>query len=297
MSAMVEDQSSKISAQSQMRHPGVEDEMDPKPQYYSDKYKAAGKLEGKVAIVTGGDSGIGRSVCVLFAAEGADAVVLVYKATDEDVDADLTVKEIKRVSNGKTKAKAIRADLGKDENCKYVVDTVVKEFGRIDVLVNNASEQFYKESIEEIEPEQLERTFRSNIFSMFFLTRHAVKHMKEGSCIINTTSITAYQGAPMLLDYSSTKGAILAFTRGLALQLVKRGIRVNGVAPGPIWTPLIPASFPKEQTEGASWGSAPMGRVGQPFECATAYVFLASEDSSYYSGQVLHPNGGTVVNA
>ncbi|XP_024376055.1 glucose and ribitol dehydrogenase isoform X1 [Physcomitrium patens] len=300
MSRMVEDPSPNIPAQTQKHHPGVEAEIQgPKPQYYSDKYVPAGKLEGKVAIVTGGDSGIGRSVSVLFAAEGAEAVVIVYKAPEEDIDGEHTVKDIERVSLGKCKARVIRTDLGHDDNCKLTIDAVVKEFGRIDVLVNNASEQFYKESIEEIEPEQLERTFRSNIFSMFYMTRHAVKHMKEGACIINTTSITAYQGAPMLLDYSATKGAILAFTRGLALQLVKRGIRVNGVAPGPIWTPFIPASFPAEQTEGAKWGTStvPMARAGQPFECGTAYVFLASEDSSYYTGQVLHPNGGAVVNA
>ncbi|KAK2456546.1 NADPH-dependent aldehyde reductase 1, chloroplastic [Trifolium repens] len=191
---------------------------------------------------------------------------------------------------------ALAADLGFDENCKRVVDDVVNAYGHIDILVNNAAEQYECSSVEEIDEPRLERVFRTNIFSYFFMTRHALKHMKEGSSIINTTSVNAYKGNAKLLDYTSTKGAIVAFTRGLSLQLVSKGIRVNGVAPGPIWTPLIPASFKEEETAQFG-GQVPMNRAGQPIEVAPSYVFLASNQcSSYFTGQVLHPNGGTVVN-
>lgn len=235
-------------------------------------------------------------MCNLFSLEGA-TVAFTYVKGDEDKDTRDTLEIIK---NGKsTDAKdpmAVAADLGFDENCKRVVDEVVNAYGRIDILVNNAAEQYECSSVEEIDEPRLERVFRTNIFSYFFMTRHALKHMKEGSSIINTTSVNAYKGNAKLLDYTSTKGAIVAFTRGLSLQLVSKGIRVNGVAPGPIWTPLIPASFQEEETAQFG-GQVPMNRAGQPIEVAPSYVFLASNQcSSYFTGQVLHPNGGTVVN-
>jgi NAD(P)-dependent dehydrogenase (short-subunit alcohol dehydrogenase family) len=228
--------------------------------------------------------------------EGA-TVAFTYLPGPEDKDADDTLDILKKskVASAKDPLK-IGVDLGFDENCKKVIDEVVEKYGRIDILVNNAGEQHTVENVEDLEPEQIERTFRTNIYSMFFLTRHAVPHMKEGSAIVNSSSVNAYKGNPTLLDYTATKGAIIAFTRGLALQLVKRGIRVNAVAPGPVWTPLIPSSFPPEKTE--KFGSqVPMGRAGEPAEIATAYVFLASEDGSYFTGQCLHPNGGYIVNA
>ncbi|XP_057835526.1 NADPH-dependent aldehyde reductase 1, chloroplastic isoform X2 [Cryptomeria japonica] len=301
MSSVVENPGPQIPAQVQRQHPGLEHPMQPRPQFFSTAYKPAvtiaSKLDGRVALITGGDSGIGRSIACLYALEGAD-VAIVYKGQIEEEDKEETLQVIHKLTNGKAKVIACPADIGFDDQCKCVVDSVVRKFGRIDILVNNAAEQFYKESIVEITPEQLERTFRSNIFSQFFLTRHCLRHMKKGSCIINTTSIVAYRGEAGLLDYCSTKGAIVSFTRGLALQLVKRGIRVNGVAPGPIWTPLIPASFPADKVEKGKWGeNVPMKRPGQPFEVATSYVFLASQDASYITGQVLHPNGGAIVNA
>ncbi|XP_022140852.1 NADPH-dependent aldehyde reductase 1, chloroplastic-like [Momordica charantia] len=283
--------------QKQQAQPGKEHVMDPTPQFTSPDYKPANKLQGKVALVTGGDSGIGRAVCYCFALEGA-TVAFSYVKTQEDRDANDTIEMIRKAkSAGAKDPMAITADLGYDENCKRVVEEVVKAYGRIDVLVNNAAEQYKSSSVEDIDEERLERVFRTNIFSYFFTTRHALKHMKEGSSIINTTSVNAYKGNAKLLDYTATKGAIVAFTRGLALQLATKGIRVNGVAPGPIWTPLIPASFDEEET--ANFGSeVPMKRAGQPIEVAPSFVFLACNvDSSYITGQVLHPNGGTVVNA
>ncbi|XP_074356298.1 glucose and ribitol dehydrogenase-like [Apium graveolens] len=288
---------SQFPPQKQEAQPGKEHVMDPNPQATSHHYHPANKLQGKVALVTGGDSGIGRSVCHCFALEGA-TVAFTYVKGQEDKDAKDTLDMIRKAKRSDARDPiAVPTDLGFDENCKKVVDEVVKAFGRIDILVNNAAEQYKASSVEEIDEDRLLRVFRTNIFSYFFLTRHALKHMKGGSCIINTTSVNAYKGNAKLLDYTSTKGAIVAFTRGLALQLVEKGIRVNGVAPGPIWTPLIPASFDEE--ESAKFGSqTPMKRAGQPIEVATAYVFLASNaDSSYYTGQVLHPNGGSIVNA
>lgn len=274
--------------------------MQPIPKFRGENYKAAGKLKGKVALITGGDSGIGRSVGVLFTREGA-TVAFTYVKDAEEKDAADTINLLKEYKTDGAVGDpiAIPCDLGFDDQCKKVVDEVAKKYGRIDILVNNAAEQHVVESIEDLLPEQVERTFRTNIFSQFFLVRHALKHMKEGSSIINTTSVNAFKGNTTLLDYTATKGAILAFTRGLALQLVKRGIRVNAVAPGPIWTPLIPASMGQGKPEQMkSFGSeAPMGRAGEPEEVATGFVFLASEDSSYYTGQTLHPNGGVVVNA
>ncbi|OMO62502.1 Short-chain dehydrogenase/reductase SDR [Corchorus capsularis] len=283
--------------QKQESQPGKEHVMDPIPQFTSPDYKPSNKLQGKVALVTGGDSGIGRAVCQCFVREGA-TVAFTYVKSQEEKDAQETLEMLKKEKTADAKDPiAIPADLGFDENCKKVVDQVVKAFGQIDILVNNAAEQYKASSVEEIDEQRLERVFRTNIFSYFFMTRHALKHMKEGSAIINTTSINAYKGNDKLLDYTATKGAIVAFTRGLSLQLVKRGIRVNGVAPGPIWTPLIPSSFDEEEV--SQFGSeVPMKRAGQPIEVAPSYVFLACNHcSSYISGQVLHPNGGAIVNA
>ncbi|XP_057549865.1 NADPH-dependent aldehyde reductase 1, chloroplastic-like [Amaranthus tricolor] len=287
---------SNFPAQRQETQPGKQHVMDPVPGTVHPDYKPANKLQGKVALVTGGDSGIGKAVCHCFALEGA-TIAFTYVKGQEDKDASDTVQLIKSAKGSGAKDPiAVAADLGYDENCRRVVDQVVNAFGRIDILVNNCAEQYERSSIEEISEHKLERVFRTNIFSQFFVTRHALKHMREGSSIINTTSIVAYKGQPSLLDYTSTKGAIVAFTRGLALQLVEKGIRVNGVAPGPIWTPLIPASFKEDEVE--SFGSeVPMKRAGQPSEVAPSYVFLAcNADSSYITGQVLHPNGGAIVN-
>ncbi|KAL1350626.1 hypothetical protein HN51_014660 [Arachis hypogaea] len=285
-----------MASQKQHTQPGKEHVMDPTPQFTSPDYQPSNKLQGKIAVITGGDSGIGRAVCNLFALEGA-TVAFTYVKGHEDKDAKDTLEMINRAKTQDAMApKAIAADLGFDENCKKVVEEVVNAYGRIDILVNNAAEQYENITIEEIDDPRLERVFRTNIFSYFFMTRHALKHMKEGSSIINTTSINAYKGHPTLVDYTATKGAIVAFTRALSMQILSRGIRVNGVAPGPIWTPLIPASFGEEKI--AQFGSdVPMKRTGQPIEVAPSYVFLAcNECSSYISGQVLHPNGGTIVN-
>lgn len=275
--------------QSQDRQPGIESEMTPQPESKGSGYKGSDKLKGKVALITGGDSGIGRSVAILYAREGAD-VAIVY--LDEHGDA----KETKRlVEQEGRSALLVAGDVGDESFCKQAVEKTIAEFGKLDILVNNAAEQHPQESLEDISAEQLERTFRTNIFSMFYLTKAALKHLDEGSTIINTTSVTAYQGSAKLLDYSATKGAIVAFTRSLSQALVEKGIRVNAVAPGPIWTPLIPATFAPDEV--ASFGAqVPMKRAGQPDEVAPSFVFLAAEDSSYISGQVLHPNGGNVVN-
>ncbi len=276
--------------QHQNHRPGSEAEMTPKPQVQGSNYRAAGKLEGKVALITGGDSGIGRSVAILYAKEGAD-VAIVYLSEDKDAE------ETKRLVEAEGKrCLTIKGDVGDEQFCQQAVQQTVQELGHLDILINNAAEQHPQESIEQITAEQLERTFRTNIFGMFFMAKAALPHLNEGSAIINTTSVTAYKGNPQLLDYSSTKGAIVAFTRSLSQSLVEKGIRVNGVAPGPIWTPLIPSTFPEDKVK--SFGAqVPMQRAGQPEEVAPCYVFLASDDSSYMSGQILHPNGGEVVNA
>ncbi len=274
--------------QHQDQQPGLESEMTPKPQFDDSKYRGSGKLQGKVALITGGDSGIGRAVAVFYAKEGAD-VALLY--LNEHQDAEDTKR---RVEAEGRRCITIAGDIGDEQFCKEAVQQTVQQLGYLDILVNNAAEQHPQQSIEDITAEQLERTFRTNIFSMFFLTKAALPHLKEGSAIINTTSVTAYKGNQQLLDYSSTKGAIVAFTRSLSQSLVEKGIRVNGVAPGPIWTPLIPATFPEDKVK--SFGAqVPMQRAGQPEEVAPCYVFLASDDSSYMSGQILHPNGGEVV--
>lgn len=275
--------------QHQTRQPGVEDEMKPKPISIDNNYKGSGKLKNKIAIITGGDSGIGKSVAVYFAKEGADIVV---SYLNEHKDAEDTKKLIEAEGQ---KCKLIPGDIGDETFCIKLVKTVIDEFGSIDILVNNAAEQHPQKSILDITSEQLEKTFRTNIFSIFYLTKAVLPHLKKGSAIINTASITAYQGNELLLDYSSTKGAIVSFTRSLAKQLANQGIRVNGVAPGPIWTPLIPSTFNEDKV--AKFGTdTPMGRAGQPFELAPSYVYLASDDSTYVSGQMLHVNGGTIIN-
>jgi NAD(P)-dependent dehydrogenase (short-subunit alcohol dehydrogenase family) len=274
-------------AQKQDRQPGRESEMRPQPDYQP-KYPGCGRLKDKVALITGGDSGIGRAVAVAMAREGAK-IAIVY--LEEHKDADETIAAVEREGS---RAIKVAGDVGDEQFCRDAVDQTMKAFGRLDILVNNAAEQHETEDFREIDRRQIERTFRTNVFSFFFMTKHALAHMHKGASVINTTSVTAFQGHKTLLDYAATKGAIVAFTRSLSEALVEQGIRVNAVAPGPIWTPLIPASFEPERV--AKHGaSAPMKRAGQPNEVAPCYVFLASEDASYMSGQVLHPNGGKVV--
>ena len=274
----------------QEKQPGHEKEMTPKPDSGAGKYRGSGKLEGKVALITGGDSGIGRATAVAFAHEGADVSIVYLNEHDDAKETERLVKE----AGGECLLMA--GDIGDEKFCEQVVEQTVKEFGHLDVLVNNAAEQHPQDDIAKITAEQLERTFRTNIFSMFFLTKAAMKYLPEGDgAIINTTSVTAYRGSEHLLDYASTKGAIVAFTRSLAKAVASKKIRVNAVAPGPIWTPLIPSTFPKEKVESFG-GNVPLERPGEPAEVAPSYVFLASKDSSYMTGQVLHPNGGEIVN-
>ncbi|XID93394.1 SDR family oxidoreductase [Paenibacillaceae bacterium WGS1546] len=280
---------SSFPPQHQNAQPGIEQNMNPLPEAESPVYKPAGKLTDKVAIVTGGDSGIGRAVSIAYAKEGADVAVLYL---NEDVDAEETKKQIE--AEGR-RCLLIKGDIGNAAFCKQAVEQAVGGLGRLDILVNNAAEQHPQDKIEQITPEQLERTFRTNVFAMFYLTQAAMPHLQSGAAIINTASITAYRGSPTLLDYSATKGAIVAFTRSLSQNVIGQGIRVNAVAPGPIWTPLIPSTFDAQQV--AQFGAnTPMKRAGQPDELAPAYVYLACEDSSYVAGQVLHVNGGEVVN-
>ena len=282
----------KIPAQSQDNKPAHESEMTPKPIYDRDSYKGSDKLKGKVALITGGDSGIGRSVAVLYAKEGAD-VAIVY--LDEHDDAKKT-KELVEAQG--QKCLIIPGDISGEKFCHEAVEKTVSELGRLDILVNNAAEQYMEDpqTMEDIDSARLGSIFSVNIFSMFYFCKAAIPHLKEGSTIINTTSINAFKGNASLLSYSTTKGAILAFTRSLSQSLLEKGIRVNGVAPGPIWTPFIPDAFPADKVEGFG-KSVPMKRPGQPVEVATCFVFLASEDSSYIAGQTLHPNGGVVVGA
>jgi NAD(P)-dependent dehydrogenase (short-subunit alcohol dehydrogenase family) len=278
-----------IPPQRQARQPGIEAEMTPRPRSEDESQRGSGKLDGKVALITGGDSGIGRAVALAFAREGADLAILYL---DEHEDAEETRRG---VEEKRRRCLLIAGDVGDEGFCREAVERTVRELGKLDILVNNAAEQHEQKSLEDISREQLERTFRTNIFSMFFLTKAALRHLGEGSAIVNTTSVTAYKGSGGLMDYASTKGAIVAFTRSLSQNLAEKRIRVNAVAPGPIWTPLIPASFPPDKVE--SFGKdVPLGRPGQPEEVAPCYVFLASDDSSYMTGQVLHPNGGEVVN-
>lgn len=270
--------------------PGREHEMTPMPEVARRAYKGSEKLLDKVAIVTGGDSGIGRSVAVHFAREGADVTVAYL---EEDADAEGTRRLVE--AEGR-RCHLARGDLGQRSFCDEVVARTLGTFGHLDILVNNAGEQHKHEDFMEVTPEEWDRVFRTNVHAYFWLARSAVPHMKPGASIINTTSVNAYKGNPTLIAYTATKAAEVGMTRSMALSLMKRGIRVNGVAPGPIWTPLIPATFSEEKV--AEFGKqCPMGRAGQPDEVAPSFVFLASDDASYFTGQVLHPNGGYVVNA
>jgi NAD(P)-dependent dehydrogenase (short-subunit alcohol dehydrogenase family) len=278
-----------LPPQQQKRQPGIESQMTPRPKSEKDSHRGSGKLQDRVAIITGGDSGIGRAVAIAFAKEGAHCAIAYL---NEHKDARQTKRLVEEEGR---RCITIAGDIGDDSFCRDIVKRTLDEFGKVDVVVNNAAEQHEQESIEKISRKQLERTFRTNIFSMFFLTQAALPHMKKGGAIVNTTSVTAYRGSPQLIDYSSTKGAIVAFTRSLSKNLAKRNIRVNAVAPGPIWTPLIPASFDAEHVK--QFGAdTPLGRPGQPEEVAPCFVFLACDDASYITGQVLHPNGGEVVN-
>jgi NAD(P)-dependent dehydrogenase (short-subunit alcohol dehydrogenase family) len=278
-----------VRPEQEQQQPGRESEMDPEPIYDDPSVEGSARLKDKVALITGGDSGIGRAVAVAYAKEGADVAVVYLEEGD---DAEQTRKAVEGYQR---RCLIIAGDVGDERFCHDAVAQCYEHFGKLDILVNNAAEQHVRDDLTEIHYQDLERVFRTNIFSMFYFVAAALPHLSSGSAIINTTSITAYQGNPGLIDYSATKGAILAYTRSLSQRLVKDGIRVNGVAPGPIWTPLIPASFPADKV--AKFGEdKPMGRAGQPVEVAPCYVFLASRDSSYMTGQVLHPNGGVIVN-
>ena len=276
-----------IPPQHQSEQPGMEEEMHPQPEYAPLVNQK--KLNNKVALITGGDSGIGRAVALSFAQEGANVAI---SYLDEYEDAEKTLRLIEERG---AKGILIPGDVSVKEHCKYVVNQTIRVFGKLDIVVNNAAQQFPQDSLENISEEQLLKTFGTNIFSYFFITQAALPHLKSGSCIINSSSVTAYRGSHHLMDYASTKGAIVAFTRSLSTNLAKKGIRVNGVAPGPVWTPLIPSTFSEEKVE--EFGQkVPMGRPAQPNEVATCYLFLASEDSSYMTGQFLHPNGGEIIN-
>lgn len=276
-------------AQHQNQHPGIESEMIPRPQAEDSQYRGSGKLQGKVALITGGDSGIGRAVAIAYAKEGAEIAIIYF---NEHADAAETKRQVEEEQR---RCLTIAGDIGDEQFCQHAVEQIVKELGHLDILVNNAAEQHPQKNIEQISTEQLERTFKTNIFSFFYTVKAALKHLKKGSAIINTASVTAYRGSPELLDYSATKGAIVAFTRSLSQALIEKGIRVNGVAPGPIWTPLIPSTFEADKV--ATFGSdVPMKRAGQPEELAPGYVFLACNDSSYMAGQILHLNGGEIIN-
>jgi NAD(P)-dependent dehydrogenase (short-subunit alcohol dehydrogenase family) len=278
-----------VPPQHQDKQPGIEQEMHPRP-IYDDDTPGYGRLKDKVAVITGGDSGIGRAVAIAYAKEGAE-LVIVY--LNEHQDAEETKKACARYGK---QALLLPLDVSTEENCKRIVDETLKNFGKVDIVVNNAAVQYKHTDIEEIPGEEWEHSFRVNIFSQFYLSKYAMPHLKEGSSIINTASVNAFKGNQELMDYSATKGAIIAFTRSLAQSVAKKGIRVNAVAPGPVWTPLIPASFPEEEVK--EFGkNVPLGRAAQPVEIAPSYVFLASKEGSYITGQTIHPNGGSIVNA
>lgn len=278
-----------VPPQHQQSQPGKEQQMTPKPVYDNDE-PGYDRLKGKVAIITGGDSGIGRAVAISFAKEGAE-VVIAY--LDEHNDAKETASVVRKYGK---EALLIATDVSEEKNCKDIVDKTMKQFKRIDIVVNNAAVQYPQENVQDISAEQWDHTFRVNIFAQFYLTKYAVPHLQEGATIINTASVNAYKGNDTLMDYSATKGAIIAFTRSLAQSLAQKGIRVNAVAPGPVWTPLIPASFDEERVSKFGKNTL-MGRPAQPVEIAPCYVFLASQESNFITGQTLHPNGGTIVNS
>ncbi len=274
----------------QQSRPGLESKMQPVPDTAPLPGEAAGKLKGKVALITGGDSGIGKAVALLFAKEGADIVILYL---NEHTDAETVKKEIEK--KYLRQCMLVAGDISNEKYCYSAINKAAKQFGKIDILVNNAAIHYESKSLEDITTAQLIKTFSTNIFSMFWLTKAALKFMDKGACIINTTSVTAYRGSATLIDYASTKGAIVSFTRSLSAALVEKGIRVNAVAPGPIWTPLIASTFDAEKV--AQHGSdVPMKRAGEPAEVAPSFLFLASSDASYITGQVIHPNGGEIVN-
>lgn len=282
-----------FKAQHQNRHPGFEYEMNPAPIYYDDKYiKCGDLLKDKVAIITGGDSGIGRAVAIAYAYQGADIIIFYY---NENKDAEDTKKLIETIGR---KCTLISGDISDVNFCRTSIEKVINEYSKIDILVNNSAVQYECKDFKQITDEQFDKTIKTNIYGTFYMTRETLKHMKSGGCIINTASVTAYAGNEKLVDYSMTKGAIVTLTRSLSTQLAKNksGIRINAVAPGPIWTPLIPSSF--EENEILQFGlNTPIGRAGQPVECAGAYVFLASDSASYITGQTIHINGGEIVNS
>lgn len=285
---MKKNSSSHKPPQHQDEQPGIQHIMQPQPKIEDENYHGSNKLADKVALITGGDSGIGAAVAILLAKEGAD-VAIVYLKEDKDAN---SVKE--RIESLKRGCLLIKGDVGDEKFCQETIEQTVSHFGKLSILINNAAEQHVAESIADISTEQLHKTFATNIFSMFYLTKAALPHLNKGDCIINTASVVAYRGSHHLIDYSATKGAVVTFTRSLAKSLVSKEIRVNAVAPGPIWTPLIPASFSEEDVE--DFGTnAPMKRAGEPCEVAPSFIFLASQDSSYMAGQVLHPNGGEIV--
>jgi NAD(P)-dependent dehydrogenase (short-subunit alcohol dehydrogenase family) len=281
----------KIFKKQSQHHPGLESKMDPHP-VFDDGSPGCNKLYNKKCIITGGDSGIGRAVAIAFAKQGADVAIIYLK--DEEKDAEFTANYIRE--KFQKECLTIPSDLSKEKNCTKTIQSIIKKFGRVDVLVNNAGIHYPSDDIMKIEPSKLIETFSVNIFAMFWIIRAALPFMPQKSCIINTGSVTAYRGSANLLDYSATKGAIVSFTRSLSANLIQKGIRVNGVAPGPVWTPLIPSSLPAEKVSVFGTDS-PMKRPAQPSELAPAFVFLASEDSSYITGQFIHVNGGEIVNS
>jgi NAD(P)-dependent dehydrogenase (short-subunit alcohol dehydrogenase family) len=274
-------------AQKVRKKQGKEKQMQPQPVF--EKERDVLRLRNKIAIITGGDSGIGKAVAIAFAKEGADVVIAYY---EDDEDAQSTAARVESIGQ---QCLLIPGDISKPAHCKKIIDKTMKRFGKVDVIVNNAGIQFPQKELSAITPDQLKKTFETNIFAMFYLVQAAEPHLQEGASIINTTSVTAYRGSAHLLDYSATKGAIVSYTRSLSAYFAKHKIRVNGVAPGPVWTPLIPVTFPPSHV--STFGSdTPLGRAGEPVEMAGSYVFLASDESSYITGQILHPNGGEIVN-